>query len=956
MRDRTSTRDVPKRLGAIAVFVVLAIVAALAALGIRVVFEPTPLLAILNTLFVSFISFAVAYISARAYLAVGSRNILILGCGVLAFGSANLVAGWLIGPPGGPNVAVIIHNSGALFGAIFHVVSATLTSMGVTLQRTSKGGRRALILAYLGVLVVLALLAIAGLQRAIGPFFIQGLGPTLVRQAVLGSAVSLFSISSLLFMRLYSRSESDFLYWYSLALALVAIGLSAVFLQKAVGSPIGWAGRSAQYLGGIYMLIAVLTATRELRSRGISLETAIVGLFRHAEEHYRALVETVTDAIITVDHEGRVLLWNSAAQRMFGYSRGEALGSPLSDLILPDKYADAARKGLEPFGTTGTDAPIGETTELEAKRKDGRELPVEVSVSARKTADGWISTSVIRDITERKRMQDALRVSERLLEMANRHTEMPPLLEEIVSEVREFTGCAAVGLRIVDEEGNIPYQAYDGFSQRFYELESPLSIRSDRCICINVIQGKADAELPFYTEGGSFYINGTSRFLATASEEKKGHTRNVCNQFGYESVALVPIRLGDCILGLIHVADPREDMVPFEKVRVLEEAAMQIGTAMQRVRAEEELRKAHDELEERVATRTAELQYSEARFRTLFEQAAIGIGVVDTEGRVVESNPALQDILGYSRDELRGMVFTEFVHPDYGTAPVNLYEGFVAGKEDFLRAETRLTRRDGGEIWAELTVSALRVGRGETPLAIAMVEDITEQRQAQAALIRTEKLGIAGKLAASLVHEINNPLQAVIGCLGLAGETLAEGGEATRYLEVALGELRRVAGTVAQLRDLQRPTGLRKRTPTDVNELLRQMVTLSRKTCQDRGIQLIWQTEDLPSLMVVPDQVQQVFLNVVLNAVEAMPEGGQLQVRTRPTGDPAGVRVTFTDTGVGIAPDVLPYIFDPFYSAKPGGLGLGLFISKTIVDDHGGDIQAESRQGEGTKVTVWLPA
>jgi PAS domain S-box-containing protein len=163
-----------------------------------------------------------------------------------------------------------------------------------------------------------------------------------------------------------------------------------------------------------------------------------------------------------------------------------------------------------------------------------------------------------------------------------------------------------VAIRVLDEDGNIPYQACDGFSGKFVEMESPLSIHSDRCICINVIKGTTNPLLPFYTKGGSFYMNGTSHFLATVSEEEKGKTRNVCNAEGYESVALVPYRSGSHILGLIHVADHRENMVPLRIVEQLEGVAMQLGTAFQRARAENALRK------------------SEAQYRSLFAHMVEG--------------------------------------------------------------------------------------------------------------------------------------------------------------------------------------------------------------------------------------------------------------------------------------------------------------------------------------------
>jgi PAS domain S-box-containing protein/putative nucleotidyltransferase with HDIG domain len=177
-----------------------------------------------------------------------------------------------------------------------------------------------------------------------------------------------------------------------------------------------------------------------------------------------------------------------------------------------------------------------------------------------------------------------------ILKIASKHTQLVPFLNETLAYLKDYTGCAAAGIRLIDEEGNIPYQAYDGFSQNFYEKESPLSIKTDRCMCINVITGKTDPGQPFYTKGGSFYMNGTTQFLAKISEEEKGQTRNVCNQAGYESVALIPIRMKD-MLGLVHIADPREGMVPLETIEVLEEMAMLLGTAIGRVQAQDALKR-----------------------------------------------------------------------------------------------------------------------------------------------------------------------------------------------------------------------------------------------------------------------------------------------------------------------------------------------------------------------------
>ncbi len=193
------------------------------------------------------------------------------------------------------------------------------------------------------------------------------------------------------------------------------------------------------------------------------------------------------------------------------------------------------------------------------------------------------------EILERRRTQEKLQIYLRFLEAVHQQTEIKSLLEAFVAEIKKYTNCEAVGIRILQEQGEIPYLAYQGFSQQFYELESPLNIQSDKCMCINVIKGATDPDLPFYTPGGSFYLNGTSRFLATVSEEEKGATRNMCNRVGYESVALIPFRRGDQILGLIQVADNKENMVPLEIVEMLERVGLQLGSAYQRLQAEASL-------------------------------------------------------------------------------------------------------------------------------------------------------------------------------------------------------------------------------------------------------------------------------------------------------------------------------------------------------------------------------
>ena len=264
---------------------------------------------------------------------------------------------------------------------------------------------------------------------------------------------------------------------------------------------------------------------------------------------------------------------------------------------------------------------------------------------------------------------------------------------------------------------------------------------------------------------------------------------------------------------------------------------------------------------------------------------------------------------------------------------------------------------DGTEIITQVTFSVVAGDDEHAPFTIAMVEDITERKAAQRELLHAEKLSLTGRLAASLAHEINNPLQTVIGALGLAREVLAEGEDPSRYLEVSAQELERAAQIVSDLRDLNKRSRPEDQEPVDINDLIERVITLTEKQCRSHDVAVIWEpTPVAPEIRLVPNRIQQVFLNLILNAVDAMPEGGQLKIASACTYDPDGVRLIFADTGVGIAPDELPKIFDAFYTNKSEGLGLGLYVTASIIEEHDGHIEVESELGAGTTFTVWLPA
>jgi signal transduction histidine kinase len=235
----------------------------------------------------------------------------------------------------------------------------------------------------------------------------------------------------------------------------------------------------------------------------------------------------------------------------------------------------------------------------------------------------------------------------------------------------------------------------------------------------------------------------------------------------------------------------------------------------------------------------------------------------------------------------------------------------------------------------------------------ARVERRTLQlRESQAQIIRTEKLAMVGRLAASVAHEVNNPLQAIALQLQLiADEGLTE--PASKRLATVQEELARIAKIVQRLLDFQRPTP-GERAPHKVSAIFDDVLALANKQLQQHGVTVVKEEDvDLKPVLVVGDQMKQVFLNLVLNAVEAMPQGGRLQVGFKRTN--GTVSVSFTDTGGGMADEVLEQLFEPFFSTKASGTGLGLAISHEIVTRHGGNLEASSIPGQGSTFVVRLP-
>jgi PAS domain S-box-containing protein len=524
-----------------------------------------------------------------------------------------------------------------------------------------------------------------------------------------------------------------------------------------------------------------------------------------------------------------------------------------------------------------------------------------------------------------------------ILETLSRSQHVSEYLEQLVEHVRNYSQCRCVGIRLLDEEGNIPYVSYTGFSREFYESESPLSIESDECMCINVIKGSTDPGLSFYTDGGSFLSNGTTKLLASVPEETKGQTRNVCNMYGYESVALVPMRHKGRILGLIHLADESENKIPIEKVRFLEHIGGYICDALHTFLAEEAL------------------QESERRYRDLYEEAPNAYFSVGVNGCIERANRGATELLGYSLDELIGQpVLNLYTDTPTGKAKAReVFQRFLAG-EEICGEELEMCRADGSRVWVSLSVRPIHDKEGQVVASRSLVVDITERKKLEE--IKDEFIGLVS-------HELRSPLTVVIGAVNTA---LSEGSrlsaeEMRQLLQDAAWEADSLSHLLENLLELSRAEAGRlvlHAEPMGVENVVQNVVEkISRRASGHRF--LIDFARGLRPVPVDPLRLERILYNLLENAVNYSPQGSEIRVFAKR--DRERLVIGIADQGIGISLRDQAKLFGAFQRLEhPGlegvkGAGLGLLVCRRLVEAHGGRIWVESEPGRGSTFYFTLP-
>ena len=355
--------------------------------------------------------------------------------------------------------------------------------------------------------------------------------------------------------------------------------------------------------------------------------------------------------------------------------------------------------------------------------------------------------------------------------------------------------------------------------------------------------------------------------------------------------------------------------------------------------------------------------------RIVFSESPLGIALVGLDGRPFLTNPALQNMLGYSGDELGRMPFTEFTHPEDCAADQELYQQMFRGERKDYQIEKRYLRKDGGVILARLLVSVAHGTTGNADFAIAMVEDITERRQLEAQFIEAQKMEVVGQLASGIAHDFNNILAVIMGYSDLIASELGPDSPLQKYAEEIRHASERAAGLTRQLLVFSRKQTVQP-VVLDLNDEVQDMDKMLRRLIDENIEMTIVPGKETGRIKADSGYVGQVLMNLVVNARDAMPNGGKLMIAINNvtldenyahthTGAKAGdyVMLSVSDTGTGMTDEVKAHLFEAFFTTKPKGkgTGLGLATCQTIVQQSGGHIGVCSEMGKGTTFQIYFP-
>jgi two-component system, sporulation sensor kinase A len=343
------------------------------------------------------------------------------------------------------------------------------------------------------------------------------------------------------------------------------------------------------------------------------------------------------------------------------------------------------------------------------------------------------------------------------------------------------------------------------------------------------------------------------------------------------------------------------------------------------------------------------LRESEAKYRLIAEHSTDLITVIDPSGRIQYVSPSHFTVLGYEEGEIKGAIL-DLVHPDDMEGLSDQFMKALVKKIPF-QTEFRLRHKNGDWILLEARGVPVMTKEGHVESLVTFARDVTKAKQTEELMLKSEKLSVLGELAAGVAHEIRNPLTSLKGFTKLLSD--ADDVIRLEYLRIMESELNRINDIVGELMLVAKPQAVSFE-PTNIRDLIFSVVRLLETQAIMRNIQ-IWVNiaDDIPPVYGVENQLKQLFINLLKNAIESMDSDGEIHIKIGAKNE--RVTIELKDQGCGIPADRLKTLGEPFYTTKEKGTGLGLMVCFKIIDEHGGAIHFSSVEGQGTRVEIELP-
>ncbi len=696
---------------------------------------------------------------------------------------------------------------------------------------------------------------------------------------------------------------------------LVTLGCTLLIPLGAHFSPAG--GTPWMYVTNRVLSVLVVWITLGLafqRQRAQEIQAT-------SENRLEGIVQSAMDAIISVDADQRIVLFNPAAERMFQYRAEDALGEKL-DRFIPERFRTAHREHIRHFGQTNvTTRRMGQLGKISGLRADGEEFPLEASISQVEIGGKKLFSVILRDITQRVRAEELAAGQKAILEMMVTGMPLPDILSQICLMMEARSPGMTCSILLLEGTrlhlGAAPHLP-EGYNQAIDGLEIGSSVGS----CGTAAFRK---EPVFVTD--------------IPTDPLWADYRKLAKTYGFRACWSTPIvssRERGMVLGTfaMYYREPRSPKE--EDHRLIEMATNLAGIAIERKRGEEALKRERDFI------------------AAVLQTAGALVVVLDTEGRIVRFNRACEQASGYRFDEIKGQRVWDFL-----LVPEEM-EGVKAAFEDLWTKglpnthENFWVRKDGERrriVWSNTVILNLR---GSVEHVIATGLDVTEVKQMQEQLRRTERLAELGTLASGMAHEIGTPMNVIQGRAEYLLQRTTEE-PIKKGLATIIAQVERITKIMNQLLTFARRRPI-ERKPMDLKKTIADCLDIVQERLKQHRVEVETSyAEPLPLVHADPDQMSQVLLNLVLNAIQAMPEGGRLSLALEPEGP--GMKLSVADTGSGMPAETLNKIFDPFFTTKDvgAGTGLGLTVVHGIVEDHGGAIHVYSVPGRGTTFTIHLP-